>query len=216
MAGGAIYRAELAARLKELGYGIERDGKSFKISGVEKSICDEFSKRRNQIVKELQQTGFNSAKAASFAALSTRQTKQIENREVLFESWKVRAEELGLNGETVHVLLKAIHSSTSKPEMTEVTELGERHFAIGERMLFTRNSRMLGVKNGQTGTLNRWGMDERGDLQLSIRTDSGRDVLVNPQKYAHLEYGYAVSVHKAQGATVDNAYVLLSEVMNDR
>lgn len=97
MAGGAIYRAELSAQLMLLGYSIERDGKSFKITGVDQSICDAFSKRRNQIEERLQQTGYSSAKAASFAALSTRQEKQLADRQSLFHAWQAEAGSLNLD-----------------------------------------------------------------------------------------------------------------------
>lgn len=96
MAGGAIYRAELASQLIKLGYSIERDNKSFKIVGVEQNICDAFSKRRSQIVDRLQQTGFKSAKAASFVALDTRQAKKLQDRKTLFKSWQDEAEVQGL------------------------------------------------------------------------------------------------------------------------
>lgn len=97
MAGGAIYRAELAAELIRLGYRIERDDKSFKITGVDQSICNAFSKRRNQIVERLQQTGFTSAKAASFAALNTRPNKQLTHRKSLFKAWQDEAKDLSLD-----------------------------------------------------------------------------------------------------------------------
>ena len=97
MAGGAIYRAELAAQLIRLGYRIERDDKSFKITGVDLSICDAFSKRRSQIVERLQQTGFTSVKAASFAALNTRSVKQLTHRKLLFKAWQDEAKDLSLD-----------------------------------------------------------------------------------------------------------------------
>lgn len=120
MAGGAIYRAELAAQLIRLGYRIERDDKSFKIAGVDQSSCDAFSKRRSQIVERLQQTGFTSAKAASFAALSTRPDKQLTDRESLFKAWQGEAENLNLdvssisNGQLLHLpqpLLARLHEN---------------------------------------------------------------------------------------------------------
>ena len=109
MAGGAIYRAELAAQLIRLGYRIERDDKSFKIAGVDQSICNAFSKRRSQIVERLQQTGFTSAKAASFAALNTRPDKQLTDRKSLFKAWQDEAKVLSLdfssisNGQLLHL-----------------------------------------------------------------------------------------------------------------
>lgn len=102
-------------------------------------------------------------------------------------------------------------------EATLSTEHGERVFGIGERLLFTRNSKALGVKNGMLGTLTGWqlGGGESG-ISLSVALDSGETVMVDPGLYGHLDYGYAISVHKAQGLTTDNVNVLMSPNMVDR
>jgi Ti-type conjugative transfer relaxase TraA len=101
-------------------------------------------------------------------------------------------------------------------EVLVTTEHGERAMAIGERILFTRNNRALGVKNGQTGTMTKWSLDHLGNLILDIETDAGKTVSVNPDQYGHIDYGYAMSVHKAQGQTIDKVYLLISEMMTDR
>ncbi|MEK8089282.1 MobF family relaxase [Thermithiobacillus plumbiphilus] len=97
-----------------------------------------------------------------------------------------------------------------------------REFSEGERLLFTRNSAAIGVKNGTLGTLTRVDLDRRGEWQFTVRADSGEIVRFSPSAgaerggYAHIDHGYAVSAHKAQGVTVDRAYVLVSETMSDR
>jgi hypothetical protein len=85
---------------------------------------------------------------------------------------------------------------------------GERAFAVGDRVVTTRNDRRLGVINGQTGTLT--GI---GDCTLTLLLDRGSSVEL-PERYAHegrLEHGYASTAHRAQGATVDVAFVLGSD-----
>jgi len=102
-------------------------------------------------------------------------------------------------------------------EVTVETDHGERSFAIGDRVIFGRNSRQLGVKNGQLGTLSSWSLDARaGNLELTIRMDSGETVVFDPSAYGHIDYGYAMSVHKSQGVTADNVSVLISESMTDQ
>lgn len=96
------------------------------------------------------------------------------------------------------------------------TQGGPREFCVGERMLFTRNSKQMGIKNGQTGTLTGWVLDQAGGVNCSIEMDGGKRVLVNTHAYNHLEYGYALSVHKAQGQTVESTFVLMSDAMVDR
>jgi Ti-type conjugative transfer relaxase TraA len=97
------------------------------------------------------------------------------------------------------------------------TEHGERDFAVGERVIFTRNSKQLGVKNGQIGTLEKWQINPHsGGIEFTVRMDAGDLVIFDVGQYGHVDHGYAISVHKSQGVTADNVSVLLSESMTDR
>ncbi|WP_438853239.1 Ti-type conjugative transfer relaxase TraA [Brevundimonas nasdae] len=95
------------------------------------------------------------------------------------------------------------------------TTEGERAFATGDRLLFRENNRDLGVKNGMLGTVER---AEAG--RLEVRLDSakgpgqGRAVSVSMADYAAVDHGYATTIHKAQGATVDRTHVLASGTMD--
>jgi Ti-type conjugative transfer relaxase TraA len=83
--------------------------------------------------------------------------------------------------------------------------VGDRAFAAGDRVVTTRNDRRLGVVNGESGTLTRI-----GDGSLTVDFDRGVRVEI-PHSYARegrLEHGYASTAHRAQGATVDRAFVL--------
>jgi hypothetical protein len=69
--------------------------------------------------------------------------------------------------------------------------------------MFLRNERELGVKNGMLGTIER--VDRTG---MAVRLDDGRAVAFDHKVYADLTHGYAATVHKAQGATLDRVHVL--------
>ncbi len=43
---------------------------------------------------------------------------------------------------------------------------------------------------------------------MAVRTDDGRSVAFDTKDYAHVDHGYAATIHKAQGMTVDRAHVL--------
>jgi hypothetical protein len=83
-----------------------------------------------------------------------------------------------------------------------------RGFASGDRIVITRNDRALGVVNGQTGVVA--GLRQG---HVEIRFDDGRWVgLPEPfVRAGHLDHGYALTAHRAQGATVDRAFVLGSD-----
>lgn len=111
-------------------------------------------------------------------------------------------------------------------EIAYQTTEGARSFAPGDRLLFRENNRELGVKNGMLGTVERAeaaGLAATGladDGRLVVRLDSakgpgqGRAVSVSMADYAAVDHGYATTIHKAQGATVDRAYVLASGTMD--
>ncbi len=100
-------------------------------------------------------------------------------------------------------------------EIDYQTAEGKRAFAPGDRLLFRQNDRALGVKNGMLATVER-----AGEGRLEVRLDSskgegqGRAVEVALADYAAIDHGYATTIHKAQGATVDKAWVLASGSMD--
>src|SRR3546814_13910247 len=76
-------------------------------------------------------------------------------------------------------------------------------FADNDRILFLKNEREMGVKNGTLSTIEKAAPD-----RLAVRLDDGRRVTVDLKSYAHVDHGYAATVHKTQGVTVTNTHVL--------
>ncbi|MBK6721406.1 MAG: Ti-type conjugative transfer relaxase TraA [Sphingomonadales bacterium] len=88
-------------------------------------------------------------------------------------------------------------------------ERGERQFASGDRIMFLRNERELGVKNGTLGMV-----EQVTPQRMAVRTNDGRAVTFDTKDYAHVDHGYAATIHKAQGMTVDRAHVLATPGMD--
>ncbi|KTE46388.1 MULTISPECIES: Ti-type conjugative transfer relaxase TraA [unclassified Sphingopyxis] len=89
------------------------------------------------------------------------------------------------------------------------TERGDRAFASGDRIMFLRNERGLEVKNGTLGTVEQ--VNQQG---MTVCTDDGRSVAFDVKDYAHVDHGYAATIHKAQGMTVDRGHVLATPGMD--
>jgi conjugative relaxase-like TrwC/TraI family protein len=121
---GAIYRADLSSKIEERGYQIERDGDSFAIVGVSKSVTEHFSKRRAEVEKIMSEKGLQGAKAASVATLSTREKKSDIGYNELFPKWQSEAKALGLTAETIRGLKITFDREESQKKiplaMTEV------------------------------------------------------------------------------------------------
>lgn len=100
-------------------------------------------------------------------------------------------------------------------EFSFQTNDGSRSFAPGDRLVFLENSRDLGVKNGMLGEVK---AVEQDALYVALdgasdRADA-RMVRVPMNDYRSVDHGYATTIHKNQGATVDRAFVLASGTMD--
>jgi Ti-type conjugative transfer relaxase TraA len=82
-------------------------------------------------------------------------------------------------------------------------ERGKRDFASGDRVMMLKNERSLGIKNGTLATIERV-----TSSHLDIRLDDGRPVGFDLKDYNQFDHGYAATIHKAQGVTVDRVHVL--------
>ena len=90
------------------------------------------------------------------------------------------------------------------------TAAGERSFAVGDRIVFLENDSRLGVRNGSLGTV-----EALGDGQMRVRL-GGRDdpIKIDTARFRAFDHGYATTIHKAQGATADRAFVFAGPTMD--
>lgn len=111
-------------------------------------------------------------------------------------------------------------------------ELGRRSIRLGgtriyegDRILFTKNSRLCGVANGDFATVEKVHIRKhlRDPGAITVRLDAsgpggkaGTTVSLGDYQREHIALGYAATTHKAQGMTVDRAFVLAGGWMQDR
>jgi conjugative relaxase-like TrwC/TraI family protein len=97
----------------------------------------------------------------------------------------------------------------------------------GDRVVFGRNDRKLGVANGDFGEVVKIESETiakalMGQRRITVRLDrTGKKgepqlVTVDSREYRNLSLGYAATTHKAQGATIDRTFVLAGGWMQDR
>ncbi|WP_084368223.1 Ti-type conjugative transfer relaxase TraA [Rhizobium sp. RU36D] len=85
---------------------------------------------------------------------------------------------------------------------------GIKSFAAGDQIVFLKNEGSMGVKNGMLGKV-----VEATPGRLVAAVGEGTDlrqVTVEQRFYNNVDHGYATTVHKSQGATVDRVKVLAS------
>ena len=71
-------------------------------------------------------------------------------------------------------------------------------FSQGEKVVFLKNDKDLGVQNGLTAEIK--SLDERGNI--TVKLDTGKDLRFSiPLSYNYLDHAYAVTDYKSQGQT---------------
>jgi TrwC relaxase/AAA domain len=88
----AAFHSRLAERLRGLGYGIERDGHSFRLRGIDPVTAEKFSRRSEIIDAEARRLGITDAKAKGELGRRTRENKDPEGLSVseLRKLWRDR------------------------------------------------------------------------------------------------------------------------------
>jgi Ti-type conjugative transfer relaxase TraA len=87
---------------------------------------------------------------------------------------------------------------------------GSLQISSGDRLLFRENNKMVGLRNGDLGTVK---TVERDRYQVEL--DTGEQITV-PREYRAVDYGYALTVHKSQGMTAKHVKVLIDNTYWDR
>jgi Ti-type conjugative transfer relaxase TraA len=85
---------------------------------------------------------------------------------------------------------------------------GTREFAVNDIVYFLKNDKELGVKNGTIGQVTKISDNK---LEISVGQEKKK---IDIRDYDNIDHGYAATVYKVQGITVNRAYVLASELFN--
>jgi hypothetical protein len=113
-----------------------------------------------------------------------------------------------VNPEDNHVTVRRRHGArvTYDPRRLQGVTLyreADRAFAIGDRVQLTAPDREHHLANRELGTVE----ELQPKDQLRLHLDSGRTVDLNLRAHPHVDYGYAVTSHSAQGQTADRVLV---------
>jgi conjugative relaxase-like TrwC/TraI family protein len=144
----AAFHARLAGKLKDLGYGIEREGKSFRLTGMDATLTDKFSRRAQLIEEEAAKRGIVDAKQKAGLGRKTRNAKNADlTIGELRAEWNKRlsdGDKLALKAATSQAKGEAI---TAKQALDHAVEHSfERASVVREKQLLAE-ALMHGVGN---------------------------------------------------------------------
>ncbi|HEY8301326.1 MAG TPA: hypothetical protein VIG48_05480 [Jatrophihabitans sp.] len=116
----------------------------------------------------------------------------------------------------LNALAQAQRRDAGQTASPSVTIAAGQQAGVGDRIVTRRNDRRLRVddrsrwvKNGAAWTV----IGVRGDGSLVAVDDQYRSVVLPPDYVVtHVELGYATTIHRGQGCTVDTAHTLINEL----
>ncbi|MBR2174480.1 MobF family relaxase [Sphingopyxis sp.] len=189
---GAIYRQELALKVRELGYEIDTGKESmFEIRGVSANVMKAFSTRSAEIEAALEERGTSRDAASStekqVAALDTRQAKVAVDQASLVANWRETADRAAFGLEARIAMVKeaqsfaASHAALSEPSSQAV--IADRAVAFAADKLGERQSVFSAA---------------------ALQEEAGRFAL---GKASYAQIAAAVDVATKQGELIDRTYL---------
>ena len=190
---GAIYRQELALKVRELGYEIETGKDSmFEIRGVTDEVMAAFSTRSTEIEAALGERGTSrdSASAAEkqMAALDTRQAKVAADPASLVADWQETASEAGFGPEARLAMVRD----------AEAVAASKDHHAIVEMQGDSAASRAV------AHAANKLGERQSVFSAAALHEEAGR---IGLGKVSYVQIGEAVAAATKQGELIDRTHI---------
>lgn len=174
----AIYKAELAKRVVDLGYAIRQTKDGFEIAGISDDQMTKFSSRRVAIDDRLEAEGKTRGTATSkqrdSANLHTRGSKSQLPKKDQHREWKERIKDMGLDN------IKAEAAKPIKPELTaeDAIRSAVRHLSETQTT-FSKNELMQDALSVGVGSIT------QADIERSIT--EGKAGLLEAGKAAGLK-----------------------------
>ncbi len=171
---GMAYRSELAKELDAMGYEIRhgRDG-LFELAGIDRKQLEGFSQRALQVEERLKEGGLTRESATAdqkqHATLETRAKKTILEREVLFESWKNKAEGLGICFDKKHVSRDYVKEAAISKSIDIEKQMAERAVRFAIKHLTERQSVMNESAIIKTGLVHAIGQTQVSDIEKAMK-----------------------------------------------
>ena len=94
------------------------------------------------------------------------------------------------------------------PDHELPTAEGKRAFAAGDRLQFTGTDKQRGLYNGTVGTIE---AIEDGTVTVKLDGRTGQKVSFDTTAFDKFRHGYAGTIYKGQGRTLDQTYLYHSE-----
>ena len=129
---GAVYRSQLARELQVLGYVLEKDNESFRVTDIVKSLESEFSTRTQQIKHALNEHGISTSASnrGDLIKLATRKSKSRVSLDQLLPLWREKISKLSLKQRS-----KKPKIDEQEQDISPLKRLTDKHSSFTQQQL---------------------------------------------------------------------------------
>ena len=190
---GAIYRQELALKVRELGYEIEAGKESmFEIRGVSGEVIEAFSTRSAEIEAALAERGTSRDTASAFekqvATLDTREAKVAADHGSLVAEWRETAVKAGFGAEARLAMVRHAEAKAADPAYRAAIDM---------------------QGNGAAARAVAYAADKLGERQsvfsaAALQEEAGR---IGLGKIGYAQIGTAIETATKQGDLIDRIHI---------
>jgi conjugative relaxase-like TrwC/TraI family protein len=190
---GAIYRQELALKVRELGYAIETGKDSmFEIKGVSAEVMEAFSTRSAEIEAALAERGTSrdaaSAAQKQIATLDTREAKVAADHAGLVADWRETASAAEFGAEERLAMVREAQAQAADPVRRATIEM-QGHGAAARAVAHAADT--LGERQSVFSV-------------AALQEEAGRIAL---GKVGYAEIGTAIETATKQGDLIDRTHI---------
>ncbi|WP_303762387.1 MobF family relaxase [Sphingobium yanoikuyae] len=190
---GAIYRQELALKVRELGYEIEAAKESlFEIRGVSTAVLEAFSTRSAEIEAALAERGTSRETASAIekqvATLDTREAKVASDPAALVADWRETATKAGFGAEARLAMVREAEAKAADPAHRASMELQGENAAV---RAVAHAADKLGERQSVFSA-------------AALREEAGR---IGLGKIGYAQIGAAIEVATKQGDLIDRTHI---------
>ncbi|MGC0371941.1 MAG: hypothetical protein DGJ47_000642 [Rickettsiaceae bacterium] len=124
-------------------------------------------------------------------------------RDSLKEQGQLTGDEIAIiNGNQVQKVYKEGKSTEY------IADIMPKSFMKGDRIIFNKTNKDLGLSNGEFGTIEYVDREEFVVRLDNVKDGKTKTVTFDPSEFSGFTHGYASTVYKAQGASIKDVYVM--------
>jgi len=147
----------------------------------------------------------NLSPSAQFLAGSYKDSNKVFLQSGINENLKAgrEFEITGINEKTNSITLNNRYEIDLKKHGKSLQAYKEKeiNLSTGEKIIFTKNDKKLGINNGESATIK--DIDKEGNFTFYME-EKNVEISFNVKDYNYIDYGYAITTMKSQGQTAKN------------